>query len=258
MPHEFDGKKYEHASSHQKEWGERLIKELNLQETEHILDLGCGDGALTLQLSRLVPKGRVVGIDASKGMIETARQKESANLTFLLMDIDDLDFAEQFDVVFSNATLHWVKDHTRLLGNVKRALRPSGIVRFNFAGEGNCAYFFKVIRESMEATRFSGYFTMFEWPWYMPPVEEYKVLAEGCGFSSIQVWGENADRFFADAEALIQWIDQPSIVPFITCVAEEDKVTFREFVVRRMIKETVQPDGTYFETFRRINVLARK
>ena len=57
---------------------------------------------------------------------------------------------------------------------------------------------------------------------------------------------------------MTKWIDQPSIVPFLGYVAEKDRQRFRDAVVGRMIEETLQSDGTYFETFRRINVLARK
>jgi trans-aconitate methyltransferase len=106
MTHEFDGKQYEKASAHQKEWGTKLIAELELQGTERILDLGCGDGALSAHIADLVPNGEVVGIDASRGMIEAARSKVRKNLRFLPMDINELNYVEQFDVVFSNATLH--------------------------------------------------------------------------------------------------------------------------------------------------------
>jgi trans-aconitate methyltransferase len=109
MTHEFDGKKYEKASAHQKEWGTKLIAELDLRGTERILDLGCGDGALSAQIADLVPSGEVVGIDASRGMIEAARSKVRKNLRFVLLDINELNYVEQFDLVFSNATLHWVK-----------------------------------------------------------------------------------------------------------------------------------------------------
>ena len=95
MTHEFDGKKYEKASAHQKEWGRKLIAELNLQGTERVLDLGCGDGTLTAQIADLVPAGEVVGIDASRGMIDVARLKARKNLRFLLLDINQLDFCEQ-------------------------------------------------------------------------------------------------------------------------------------------------------------------
>lgn len=258
MAYEFDGKKYEKASSHQKEWGERIIEELALQGTERILDLGCGDGTLTVQLSRLVPNGEVVGIDASRGMIEAAEPKQGGNLRFILMDISDLKLDREFDVVFSNATLHWILDHRRLLENVQSVLSSGGVARFNFAGDGNCSYFYKVIRESMALPGFAKYFEEFTWPWYMPAVKDYGALANGVGFRSVEVWGENADRFFPDTDALIKWVDQPSLVPFMVCVIEQDKTSFREFVVRRMIEETKQADGTCFETFRRINLLARK
>jgi trans-aconitate methyltransferase len=258
MRHEFDGKKYENASAHQKEWGSKLVEELNLQGTERVLDLGCGDGMLTAKLAELVPKGEVVGIDASKGMIDTAQPRARQNLRFLLMDINELSFSEEFDVVFSNATLNWVKDHRRLCANVHRALRVGGRIRFNFAGDGNCSSFIKVIREAMSRDEFAAHFSAFEWPWYMPPVAEYSTLIESTSLRSVRVWGENADRFFPDEETMIRWIDQPSLVPFLVCVAAGAKESFRSFVVRRMVEETRQEDGRCFETFRRINVSATR
>ena len=258
MTHEFDGKKYEKASAHQKEWGTKLIAELDLRGTERILDLGCGDGALSAQIADLVPNGEVVGIDASRGMIEAARSKVRENLRFVLMDINELNYVEQFDVVFSNATLHWVKDHQRLLRGVVRALVKGGRLRFNFAGEGNCSHFFSVVREAMSAQEFAVHFAGFDWPWYMPSVEKYSALMGASGMDDRRVWGENADRYFPDAKEMIKWIDQPSLVPFLAHVADKDKTTFREYVIKRMIEETRQEDGRCFETFRRINVSAHK
>jgi trans-aconitate methyltransferase len=256
MAHEFDGKKYAAASAHQKEWGTKLIAELGLQGSERILDLGCGDGALTVQIADLVPHGEVVGIDASRGMIAAAQSKERKNLRFLLLDINELDYAEQFDVVFSNATLHWIKDHRRLLRNVRHALRKGGRLRFNFAGEGNCSHFFSVVRKAIRAEEFAVHFAGFDWPWYMPSVEEYSALIEASGLEQGRVWGENADRYFPDAEEMVKWIDQPSLVPFLPHVPESRRAAFREYVIKRMIEETRQDDGRCFETFRRINVSA--
>lgn len=258
MTHEFDGRKYEKASEHQKEWGTKLIAELKLKGSESVLDLGCGDGSITAQIAALLPEGEVLGIDVSEGMISAALPKERQNLTFRRIDINDLDFDEQFDVVFSNATLHWVKDHKRLLRNVCRSLRPGGLLRFNFAGEGNCSNFISVIQEAMARQEFRSFFTGFEWPWYMPPLSEYLVLAKNSRLQDLHVWGENADRHFPNEEALIRWIDQPSLVPFLAHVDKWKKKAFRLFVVHRMIETTKQDDGKCFETFRRINVSAAK
>lgn len=258
MAHEFDGKRYEKASTHQQEWGRKLIAELDLKGSERVLDLGCGDGSLTAVIAELLPEGEAIGIDASQGMIDAALPKAGGNLYFRLLDIDDLDFEDEFDVIFSNAALHWVKDHEKLLRNVRRALRPGGRVRFNFAGDGNCMVFFRLTREVMSDERFQSFFAAFEWPWFMPSLEAYRKLAEASGLRNVEVWGENADRHFPDADTMTRWIDQPSIVPFLPYLPESERLAFRDLVVQRMIEETREPDGRCFETFRRINLSAIK
>jgi len=258
MGYDFDGRKYEKASSHQKEWGMKLIGELDLKGNERVLDLGCGDGWLTLQIARQLPEGEVTGIDSSAGMIAAARPKASTNLTFLLRDIDDINFVDAYDLVFSNAALHWVKDHEKLLVNVRNALRHNGRVRFNFAGAGNCTTFFMVLREAMAREEFAPYFSTFNWPWFMPSVEEYRLLVSATALCDTVVRGENADRYFPDAETLTRWVDQPSLVPILPLVPEKEPASFRGFVVHRMIEETLQENGSCFETFRRINLSARK
>lgn len=255
---EFDGEKYERHSTHQKEWGARLIEELGLKGEEDILDLGCGDGALTARLAELAPRGTVVGIDASTGMVAAAQKHLRPNLRFELSDIEDLDYEGAFDLVFSNAALHWVKGHQRLLANVWRALRPGGVVRFNFAAEGNCAQFFSVVQKVMALPEYAEFFAQFEWPWYMPATADYRRLVEEAGFAETSVWGENADRYFPNAAALAGWIDQPSIVPFLQVLSEEARTGFRDVVVADAAKLCRQPNGTYFVAFRRVNVLARK
>lgn len=255
---EFDAEKYRNASQHQQEWGQRLIAELGLRGRERIADLGCGDGRLTAQLARCVPDGFVLGIDASERMIAVACQHAQPNLRFERRDINDVDWQDQFDVIFSNATLHWVKDHRRLLTNVHRALRGGGVARFNFAGDGNCACFNAVVREVMAFARFAAYFAHFDWPWYMPGLDEYAALARQSAFREVHTWGENADRHFPTVEAMVGWIDQPSLVPFLAHVNAVDQSAFRDEVIQRMIARTRQGDGRCFETFRRINLLARK
>jgi trans-aconitate 2-methyltransferase len=258
VTHEFNGEQYKKASSHQKEWGNKIIAEFHLKGNERILDLGCGDGNLTSQLAELVPDGFVLGIDGSVGMIEEANKIRKSNLSFLLKDINKLDFNNEFDLIFSNATLHWVKNHNRLLQSTFDCLRPDGLLRFNFGAEGNCYHFIKVARIAMSHPQFSRYFLNFEWPWFMPAVDEYEALVRQFPFRDIQVWGEVADRCFPDSQSITLWIDQPSIVPLLECIDKSDKQAFRDFVVEKMLEDTRQIDERYFETFRRVNLSARK
>lgn len=259
MSFEFDGEKYKQASTHQKEWANKILEELVFIGNEDILDLGCGDGVITNQLAERVPNGKVLGIDASEGMIQTAQKnKQHENVSFELKNINDISYKNQFDFIFSNASLHWVFNHKKLLKNTFHALKQNGVIRFNFAGDGNCAFFFKIVRQCMVEPRFEKYFKAFSWPWFMPDIETYKKLVAETAFSKIEIWTENADRYFANSEVMIKWIDQPSLVPFLKCIPEPEKQHFRNYVIERMIEETKQDDGTCFETFRRLNVRAVK
>lgn len=256
--YEFDGEKYKRSSKHQKEWGNSLISELSFRGNEKILDLGCGDGALTEKLAQLVPDGMVLGIDASEGMIATAQNHVKPNLFFKQMDINTIDFRNVFDVIFSNAALHWIKDHERLLKNSFKALKNKGILLWDFAGDGNCSNFFEVIRELIQSEKYNPYFSDFEWPWYMPTKSEYEKLVAASGFSSYSIIEINRDRFFSNKDEMIKWIDQPSIVPFIRVIPDKTKAEFRDDVIQVMLEKTLQTDGTCFETFRRIHVKASK
>lgn len=160
--YEFDGEQYKRASKHQKEWGNSLISELSFRGNEKILDLGCGDGVLTEKLAQFVPDGMVLGIDASEGMIATAQNRVKPNLFFKQMDINTMDFQNDFDVIFSNAALHWIKDHKRLLENSFRALKNSGVLLWDFAGDGNCSNFFDVISKLIQSEKYKHYFNDFE------------------------------------------------------------------------------------------------
>ena len=251
---EFNGEKYRQASRHQKEWGSRLMAGLKLNGREAILDLGCGDGVLTDQLALLVPDGRVVGLDASEGMIQTAMQYKKDNLDFIHMDINEMDYTNEFDVIYSNAALHWVKDHVRLIRNVYKALKPGGIIQWNFAGNGTTEHFIHTVRALMKEDMYKEYFQDFDWPWFMPDRAGYDTLISDGGFSSVYVEEENADRYFSDTDELARWIDQPCIVPFLQCIPAQKKDRFRHDVIQAMIRRTKQPDGTCFETFRRIKV----
>lgn len=145
----------------------------------------------------------------------------------------------------------------KLLRILHRALKEGGLLRVDFAADGNCQTWNRIARPLMEA-EFRDGFAGFEWPYYMRPIDEYEQLLRDSPFADAKVWGENADRYFPDKEAMLGWLAQPAIVPFTQHLNATTAGRFHAEAVVRLIKAAKQKDGTCFETFRRINVLARK
>lgn len=116
-------------------YGEGVVDLLTVADDSFVLDLGCGNGAITQKLSE---KGfRVLGIDASASMLEKARQLHP-DLDFRLEDACEFTLEERADAVFSNAVFHWIDDHDRLVRNISLNIKTGGQLVFEFGGKG-CA-----------------------------------------------------------------------------------------------------------------------
>ena len=159
------------------ELGQAALDLLDPQPGEHILDVGCGDGTLTV---KLVERGATVtGIDNSLEMIGAAREK---GLDARLMDAADMKFGESFDAAFSNATLHWVLDKERAARAIWFALKLGGRFAGEMGGKGNLA----MLREALdEELIVRGYAPPVEASnWYASP-EEFAAVYETAGFRDI-------------------------------------------------------------------------
>src|SRR5674476_141745 len=110
----WDAKDYARNSQNQYQWAKELIPKLKLKGNETLLDIGCGDGKITAELAKCLPNGRAVGIDSSAQMIKltqnTFSSRDYPNLSFQVMDARKLIFQSEFDMIFSNAALHWIAD----------------------------------------------------------------------------------------------------------------------------------------------------
>ncbi|MDD2467695.1 MAG: methyltransferase domain-containing protein [Desulfobulbus sp.] len=258
MTYEFDGKQYKKASVHQTSWGESMVERLPIKGTELILDIGCGDGRVTQKIALRVPDGEVLGIDASNSMIAAAKKYESANLRFKVISVNELSFHEHFDVVFSHAALHWIRDHDLLLKKIYKSLRSGGYARLNFAADGASPTLIQVIKTTMGNPSYAKYFSNFLWPWYMPSSIEYKKILSRSPFQDAEVLEEHKERLFPSADSLIKWIDQPCLAPFLAVITEKDKQGFRDSIIDQMLQKTKQATGGFLEQFCRLDILTRK
>lgn len=170
---------YHQNSSHQQKWAGEILIKMALKGDERILDLGCGDGRITTEVARQVPKGKVVGLDSSPEMIEFAQKKylveKRPNLCFQLGNAQLLDIQEEFDWVVSFACLHWIIDHRPVLKGIRQSLRPGGRILLQFGGKGNAAPLVQTVTGVIARPRWADYFVGFTFPWGFYSPDEYRL-----------------------------------------------------------------------------------
>lgn len=140
---------------------------------ERILDLGCGDGALTVKLAAL--GCRVVGVDASPEMVDAAR---CAGVDARVADGHALAFDSEFDAVFSNAALHWMTQPERVIDGVWRALVPGGRFAGEMGGRGNVQSIVLALEAALAARGMPA-----TNPWFFPSADEYAGMLRARGFA---------------------------------------------------------------------------
>ena len=177
---------YSRHSTEQAKWARELIAKLNLQGTERVLDIGCGDGKVTAELASSLPQGSVLGIDSSPEMIAFAKDAfmdKFVNLAFQCVDVRHISFTREFDIVFSNATLHWVADHASVLTKIRQSLRPSGMMLLQMAGKGNASDVVEAVNEMIRQKQWRAHFHDFSFPYTLYSDDKYKKLVRAAGLA---------------------------------------------------------------------------
>jgi trans-aconitate methyltransferase len=173
-PQSWDPDEYDEKAGYVAELGAPVVALLEARAGERILDLGCGDGTLT---ETLVARGcRVVGVDGSEAQVEAAQAR---GLDARVMDAQALPFHGEFDAVFSNAALHWMRDPDAVIDGVWRSLVPGGRFVGEMGGRGNVAGFVEALEAALDRRGHTG---AAHNPWYFPDSEEYGQRLEARGF----------------------------------------------------------------------------
>lgn len=180
---------YAQHSSHQHAWGRELLAKLRLRGDERLLDLGCGDGKITADLAAALPRGSALGTDASADMIAFAQERFAGvpNLRFRQMDMRELTFTHEFDVVFSTAAMHWVHDHRPVLAGIARALKPGGRALLQMGGKGNIPGILAALDLVTPRPRWAPCFTPMPTPYGFHAPEDYPPWLAAAGLTATRV-----------------------------------------------------------------------
>ncbi len=258
----WDPSDYAAHSRPQFNWARELLDKLVLRGDEAVLDLGSGDGKVTAQIAARLPQGRAVGVDLSAQMVEHARRhfpaEDYPNLAFQSMDITELDFQESFDVVFSNAALHWVADHDAVLGGVRRALKKGGRLLFQMGGRGNASGMLESLEAVLKRPRWAARFKGFRMPYTFPDPEEYRTHLEAHRLEPVRVQLITKRMEHPGRAGLAGWL-RTAWMPYVHRVRPSERADFiRESVEAYVSRFGLDAEGVIHVEMVRLEVEAAR
>jgi len=222
-PAKWNAADYAANSVVQQIWARELIAKLNLRGDEHVLDVGCGDGKVTAEIARAVPRGLVTGVDASPQMIKFAKKTfplgKISNLEFRVMDARKIKFTRRFDVIFSNAALHWVDDHEEILRGTASVLKSGGRLVVSCGGKGNAQDVFVALRPEMRLKRWREFFRQMPTPYFFYAPEDYKKWLPKFGFKIRKIKLAPKDATYEGADGFAAWL-RTTWIPYVQRVPE--------------------------------------
>lgn len=237
----WDAKDYAVNSQNQFQWATELLSKLKLSGGEKVLDIGCGEGKITMAIAASLPQGRAVGVDSSEQMIKLAKSafpnEQYPKVCFEVMDAQKLTFREEFDVAFSNAALHWILDQKSVLAGVKRSLKPSGRVLFQMAGKGNAKAILDILDELLPLPAWQPYFKGFTFPYAFLTPEEYTKLLTDAGLTPTRVEHIPKEMKLVGAAGLAGWI-RTTWLPYTQRLPEELQGRFIDEIVRKYLNRS--------------------
>jgi trans-aconitate methyltransferase len=240
---------YDSAAAFVPKLGADLLDLVAPRPGERVLDLGSGTGELAFELTQR--GARVIGLDASRAMVEEA-QRKYPQLDFRVGDGQELSFDGELDAVFSNATLHWMPRADDVASGVARALRPGGRFVAEFGGAQCVRTVRSAVASALEALGLQGLKAP---SWYFPSVPEYATVLERAGlFVRSLVWFERPTPLAGEA-GLSTWLEL-FCLPLLRTLGDRREELLRH--VEASCRPTLFRDGTWWLDYTRLRVVASK
>lgn len=221
---EWNASAYHAVSEPQFAWGLRVLDRVSLRGTERVLDAGCGSGRVTAVLASRLAVGLVVGCDLSENMTRAAAKSlgTAAARAVVCADLSILPFRGAFDLVFSTATFHWIRDHDRLFMELRGALRSGGRLEAQCGGGPNLRVIHARAGALAASESFRAHFASWEEPWRFASPEETARRLARAGFTAIDCWLEHAPTSFPDRERFGAFIESVVLRPYLARLPNSD------------------------------------
>ncbi|RKP09097.1 S-adenosyl-L-methionine-dependent methyltransferase [Thamnocephalis sphaerospora] len=236
---------------------ERIVSLLDLNKDDTVLDLGCGDGPLTLQLQQQCRK--LTGVDASARMIEAARKR--GVLDARVADASDLAAAgieeQAYDKVFSNACLHWVKEDRQdaMIDGVWHCLKDGGRFALEMGGHQNIAAIHMALIDTLGEAGLDG---RAHSPWYFPTAATYTTKLQERGFRVLHAETEPVIRHCPVGEDVGGWLSTFGSSFFNACRDDAERRRVRDRCVQRLAPVLRASDGAWSIVYVRLRIVAEK
>lgn len=241
---------YDNKHQFVSKFGEGLLSFLQPQKNETILDVGCGTGDLANRISEYAS---IVGVDASKSMIAQA-QKKYPHISFDVKDVRNLGYHEQFDAIFSNATLHWVKEPKEALASMFKSLKKGGRFVGEFGGYGNILSIIEALQEAMSALQFE--YKAEKFPWYFPTVAEYTKLLDEQGFTVQYIELYDRPTELDGEDGIRNWLKMFSNSLLEHLTEQQKNQVYSQ--AERCLRDRIYHDGKWIADYRRLRFIAYK
>ncbi|MFZ7946176.1 class I SAM-dependent methyltransferase [Neobacillus sp. 19] len=233
-------------------FGKGIVELLHPQKGERILDLGCGTGDLSCEISK--SGAFVTGMDSSEEMIIKARDKYQ-QIPFIIDNGETFRTNEKYDAVFSNATLHWMKNAENVVESIGMALRDGGRLVAEFGGKGNVQTVIQGITEVLNQDY--GINVENRNPWYFPSIGEYSTLLEQYGFKVSYAHHFSRPTPLPDGpKGLNHWLNGFAD-DFFPEFSEEERVVIYE-KIKNKIQYNLFKNGIWVADYERIRIVAIK
>ena len=257
--HEWNSEAYHRVSRPQFEWGLKVLDRLPLRGDETVADAGCGSGKVTAKLLERLPRGRLVALDLSENMLQTARDhlltRFPEQVLFIAADLHDIPLDGVLDGVFSTAAFHWLPDHDRLFRSLVRALKPGGWLEAQCGGGANLARVRERTLALMARPEFASLFAGWAPAWQYPDDITTANRMRSAGFVEVKTWLEEQPTTLADAAEYKEFLATVTLHRHIERIPDPAK---RERFMDELALQAASDNPPFTLDYWRLNLSGRK